>query len=264
MRIQLGQRLSGWVAANRQTISNSDAALDLGDIDLGITLKSCMSSALVADDTLVGVLTFYSPEPNGFDEDHRRIIEATGRQIASALKNATTFDGSFHNRESLSGLPFLSHVQQFVDVTGPEHLDQTSSFALVLIGIIGLDRITVTYGRGTQEIVLGHVMRHAASCLRSVDILLRHGNHEFVALLNETSHEAATTVAHRIRDTIRQNPLPIREDVSITVDVSVSNIASLGEGRSLVRLIDDAKSVNLDPAGTRRISALSIAAKIDS
>src|SRR3954471_6298781 len=31
LRIPLGQRLSGWVAANRQTILNSDAVLDLGD-----------------------------------------------------------------------------------------------------------------------------------------------------------------------------------------------------------------------------------------
>ena len=31
LRIELGQRLSGWVAANRLSIVNSDAALDLGD-----------------------------------------------------------------------------------------------------------------------------------------------------------------------------------------------------------------------------------------
>ena len=32
MKVSLGQRLSGWVAANRQTISNSDPMLDLGDV----------------------------------------------------------------------------------------------------------------------------------------------------------------------------------------------------------------------------------------
>ena len=31
LRISLGQRLSGWVAANRKTILNSDASLDLGE-----------------------------------------------------------------------------------------------------------------------------------------------------------------------------------------------------------------------------------------
>ena len=32
IRVALGQRLSGWVAANRQTIVNSDPALDIGDL----------------------------------------------------------------------------------------------------------------------------------------------------------------------------------------------------------------------------------------
>ena len=43
MRIQLGQRLSGWVASNRQTIVNSDPALDFGDVARTSTprLRSC-------------------------------------------------------------------------------------------------------------------------------------------------------------------------------------------------------------------------------
>ena len=32
IRIPRGQRLSGWVAANKQTISGSDPVLDLGDV----------------------------------------------------------------------------------------------------------------------------------------------------------------------------------------------------------------------------------------
>jgi len=48
LRIPIGQRLSGWVAANRQTIVNSDAALDLGDSAKATPtpLRSCMSAAL--------------------------------------------------------------------------------------------------------------------------------------------------------------------------------------------------------------------------
>ena len=44
LRIALGQRLSGWVAANRQTITNSDAILDLGDVARthALGLRSCL------------------------------------------------------------------------------------------------------------------------------------------------------------------------------------------------------------------------------
>ena len=57
LKIPLGQRLSGWVAANRQTISNSDPSLDLGEVARCTTprLRSCLSTPLLSDDTLVGV-----------------------------------------------------------------------------------------------------------------------------------------------------------------------------------------------------------------
>ena len=50
LKIPLGQRLSGWVAANRQTISNSDPSLDLGEVARCTTprLRSCLSTPLLS------------------------------------------------------------------------------------------------------------------------------------------------------------------------------------------------------------------------
>ena len=80
LRISLGQRLSGWVAANRQTIMNSDAMLDLGEITKSVNprLRTCLSTPLMANDQLIGVLTLYSSTPEGFTEDHRRLLETGG------------------------------------------------------------------------------------------------------------------------------------------------------------------------------------------
>jgi GAF domain-containing protein len=59
---------------------------------------------LVSDDELVGVLALYSTEPNAFNEDHRRIVEAVSRQISHTLKNAVEFD-NISRRGALAGLP---------------------------------------------------------------------------------------------------------------------------------------------------------------
>jgi putative methionine-R-sulfoxide reductase with GAF domain len=87
LRIGLGQRLSGWVAANRQTISNSDPVLDLGEIATTTAppLRNCLSTPLISDGQLVGVLTLYSTLGDYFTEDHRRIIETVATQAAPAL-----------------------------------------------------------------------------------------------------------------------------------------------------------------------------------
>ena len=72
LRIPRGERLSGWVAANKQTIVNADPVLDLGDMarSLRPRLRSCISTPLVSDQDLIGVLTLYSVDSDAFNEDH--------------------------------------------------------------------------------------------------------------------------------------------------------------------------------------------------
>src|SRR5262249_23205670 len=57
--VGMGEKLTGWVAVQRQAIVNSDAALDLGGRSDGALagLQHCVSVPLVNGDTLVAVLT---------------------------------------------------------------------------------------------------------------------------------------------------------------------------------------------------------------
>jgi putative nucleotidyltransferase with HDIG domain len=104
MRVPLGQRLSGWVAANRETIVNSDPALDLGEAarSHSLALKSCISTPLLADEELVGVLALYSREPNAFSEVHQRVIEVVSHEIAHTFIRAIEFDESLR-RDAVRG-----------------------------------------------------------------------------------------------------------------------------------------------------------------
>jgi GAF domain-containing protein len=94
LRVPLGQRLSGWVAANRATIINSDPMLDFGEAARTCSprLRNCLSTPLVSNDQLVGVLSLYSILSEGFSDDHRRIIEVVARQVSRALKSAAELD----------------------------------------------------------------------------------------------------------------------------------------------------------------------------
>jgi putative nucleotidyltransferase with HDIG domain len=87
--IPLGQRMTGWVAAQRSTIVNSDAALDLGTLAMQLDppLRSCLSTALCDGDRLVGALTIYSTTPAAFADLHSHLVEALAPRIASALRS---------------------------------------------------------------------------------------------------------------------------------------------------------------------------------
>ena len=103
LRIPLGQRLTGWVGAHRHTIGNSDAVLDLGDTARSVVprLRSCLSTPLVANDSLVGVLSLYSEVNQAFSHEHQRVVEVIARQISPALMHATSLENEATARHKL-------------------------------------------------------------------------------------------------------------------------------------------------------------------
>jgi putative nucleotidyltransferase with HDIG domain len=84
--IARGQRLTGWVAANRRTI-NSDAVLDLGNVAMKLDPmpQGCLSTDIAADGELLGVLTLYSTRGQPFTDAHIPVLEVTARGLANLL-----------------------------------------------------------------------------------------------------------------------------------------------------------------------------------
>jgi GAF domain-containing protein len=85
--IPLGERVSGWVAANRQQIINSDARLDLGTSATMTTLRYCVATPLVDDGHTTGVLAAYSDTPLAAEVAHQLALIAP--QLATALARAS-------------------------------------------------------------------------------------------------------------------------------------------------------------------------------
>jgi putative nucleotidyltransferase with HDIG domain len=76
LSMPLGDRLTGWVGANRQMILNSDPGLDLGDMADAWhpRLLSCFAMPLVWNDILVGVLSVYSADEQGLSRRQTRTV----------------------------------------------------------------------------------------------------------------------------------------------------------------------------------------------
>jgi putative nucleotidyltransferase with HDIG domain len=83
LRIKLGERVTGWSAANLRSSVNSDASLDLAQIANFFTppLRSTICTPLAKGDRLVGVLSAYSSKTGAFDESHQYVFE----QVSSIL-----------------------------------------------------------------------------------------------------------------------------------------------------------------------------------
>jgi len=182
IRIAMGQRLSGWVAANRQTILNSDPMLDLGEVARALkpALRSCLSTPLAENAELIGVLTVYSTHRDAFSEDHQRIVEVVARQVSQTLRRAAEYrrEQLQQLRDEFTGLPNRQHLERFI-------VSELSSAGGLPCSLVILDPKSTKTGRtvpvGTLPVV--SAMRGA---LRGADLLFIYDSDRFVALLTQT------------------------------------------------------------------------------
>jgi diguanylate cyclase (GGDEF)-like protein/putative nucleotidyltransferase with HDIG domain len=239
LRIPLGQRLSGWVAANRQTILNSDPTLDLGEIARTSIprLRSCLSTHVVCEGQLVGVLSLYAELPNPFHDNHRRVLESVAQHVGHTLvRPAAT--SLVDRTDSVTGLPRLT-----IEIDLREQWNVNVDRSFIFVDVVDFGRLNLEYGSRVGDEILRHVTRHIKANLRPGDTLFRHSGGAFVAIVHNTSLSAATSVANRVRDQVRDSrPFPKDSGLSLSVDVQFVCVAAPIDGRSIGELVATAES----------------------
>jgi len=106
LTIPVGERVTGWSAANRRTSVNANAILDLGEISRLFKphLRATLSAPLLKSDQLMGVLTGYSASDGAFSETHQYAFE----QVALSLVD---FIVSHPQQPRASNIaPFVKHT----------------------------------------------------------------------------------------------------------------------------------------------------------
>jgi putative nucleotidyltransferase with HDIG domain len=97
LTIKPGERVTGWVAANRKAISNSDATLDLGESStlLKPQPRSTISAPVIlgSDGDLHGVLTGYSSRIDPFNHRHVYAFERLAEALSQHFAKGRPFGG---------------------------------------------------------------------------------------------------------------------------------------------------------------------------
>jgi len=137
--ISLGERLSGWAAAHRTPIWNSDATLDLpGELAKSASIGLASSVPLVDGDVLIGTVTLYSPAGAEIDIEQRLLIQSIAPLLATALSTSIAHDevvavdgNDRAARETVYVVldALLSNRARVTDRTNPE------AISIVLVGL---------------------------------------------------------------------------------------------------------------------------------
>lgn len=87
-RVPIAERMTGWVAAHRTAVWNTDAALDLSATGQDTDLALGSSLPLCHNDVLFGVLSMYGRADQEITVAQRRALESLLPTISSALSSA--------------------------------------------------------------------------------------------------------------------------------------------------------------------------------
>ena len=215
LRIGLGQRLSGWVAANRRSIRNSDPVLDLGEAARAMTPRprSCLSAPLLVEKELIGVLTLYSTTQDAFSEEHQRVLEAVTRQVAAVIKRALISSDRVPAPDQLTGLATVKDIRAFGEILTDVRTALPTS--ILLIRITNLSFVNQRHGSELSAQLLNRMVGVLQHNLRSGDFWFRHAEDEFVALLGQTDFVTAETLRNRIQAAM------LDDDSGVTFTVTV-------------------------------------------
>ena len=181
--IQLGERLSGWVAAHRTPIWNSDATLDLPpNVARGAGVSLGSSVPLIENDIFVGTVTLYSAAGIEIGLEQRMLIQAIAPALAKVLSSSighdeiAAIDGTNQNeREVLYTVmdALLSSRVKWPDGNHPDRLTIVRVCWHVDLGASQQNesmRRTLERAIGVATKNTGHVVRLSANDLLVVTV----------------------------------------------------------------------------------------------
>ncbi len=238
LRIPRGERLSGWVAANKVTILNADPVLDLGEASRSLRprLRSCISTPLLRNQELVGVLSLYSVDAEAFNENHKRILEVAGRQVSQTVHNAVSFEQHRDSdlRDRTTGLPNARHFERmFAAASANVFPDEKVSVVFISISVT-TPRQASNVTDKTVESIASAVRR----ALRGGDLLFRYAAAELVVLLTQTDAGTAEHIADRIRANVMEwSTKQSVEGIGVAIGVATGP----ADGLSVHGLVDKAR-----------------------
>ena len=244
LRIPLGQRLSGWVGANRRTMLNSDPALDLGDIARSSrpVLHNCLSAPLLSEHKLIGVLSVYTTSTAQYTENHKHVIEVAGYQISRALEQVAESDTircASQNR-GVNEARGQKQLEAWLPIEGLPS-GALCPVGLILLRINDLASIGRRFGRLTQDLTAAKIADAVRGSLRDTDILFSHETGDFLVLLTQTDGNAARAVAARVRSRAMHSEIDLPDGSHLEPDIGVGSSSAPPDGASLSDLIAAAR-----------------------
>lgn len=223
LKIKRGEGVSGWVAANRRSISNSPSSLDLlagGMTDVqfsGVTL----SVPLTLGERLVGVFTLYRENDVSFSATELEILESASGSIGQMVSRSQPFAAAAARGDG-QAYPTAHHLDAFLR-QGSLRTSQRTLEKHLLVFQLPSDHESLE--------LVNEMATKASSHLRGGDVVFVCDSRTIVCLLGSSSERHDLAVSQRISAHLER---------TIGVAVRSAIVVSPRDGANLASLLDAA------------------------
>ncbi|MGE0786676.1 MAG: diguanylate cyclase [Sandaracinaceae bacterium] len=199
-RFTRGQGVLGWVAEHGRAVRIADVALDARfdpRTERGFDVRAILCAPVFVERSVRAVLSASSARASAFTEDHERAamlltaISAQELRMAEMSRRVIT--------DPLTGAYSRGYLEPRLEEEVARCRRNGEPLSLLLIDLDHFKRVNDEYGHAAGDEVLRQVVSVARASLRSVDVVVRRGGEEFVAILPGATREEAAGIAERVR-----------------------------------------------------------------
>jgi diguanylate cyclase (GGDEF)-like protein/putative nucleotidyltransferase with HDIG domain len=238
IKIKLGQRISGYVAAHERPMCNADPAREFeGMSKILAPFKAALVVPLVHDEDCLGTISLYNNNSDFYTQTHLTLLNRVVEQLAPLLREVSGTD----TLDPVTGLPRISYLT----VAGSQalaHAEKSEApLSLLYLKIKSLRQSAALYGSGSGDLILRKVADILRSELRQTDILIRYGEDGFIALLPGVSGPQAIRYLNRLLQLIKSSPVSLAPGNTSSINCHAAVASYPNEGSNPLALLEAAQ-----------------------
>lgn len=247
-QIAVGECLCGRAAASGELLTSANSLADARHTIryAGIKAHGHVIVPLKSRGEVNGILCLYTVPGAEVSESRLSLFRTIGNQLGVAIENARRYEEvkelSLH--DPLTGLANRNLMKMELDRGVAQAHRGGQPFSLLMLDLDHFKRYNDTYGHVAGDRLLADIGRIIMDEVREVDLAVRYGGEEFLAILVDAGEPQAAEVAGRIRRRVEETPyFPVEGGPPATMTISIG-VATWQQGmeswEKLLTIADDA------------------------
>jgi diguanylate cyclase (GGDEF)-like protein/putative nucleotidyltransferase with HDIG domain len=234
VELRIGDGITGWVTAHKQYLINVSPAPDFMDSKiLSIAYRSCMVIPLSLNDSIVGVISLYSDQPEDYSQDHLRFMETIADHAATAIRNAIIYEETQEDAytDEMTGLYNLRYFNTFIERELKRFGRTGEPLTLLMMDLEYFKDVNDRFGHKIGNRILIEVAHFLREQLRDSDTCIRYAGDEFIAVLPCVGKDQAQHAINRIQKGLDGHQIMIDEHSFVQVGISIGAASFPEDGR---------------------------------